>query len=95
MPKITFFGMVLPKDGISASETKIEGIKKLQKPEYIAKLRSFLGLATFLGSFIPKFADIVDLFWKLLRKGENWEWGNQNKIAPLRYWKKAEKMRRQ
>ena len=52
--------MVLSKDGISADETKIQAIKKLKKTRNIAELRSFLGLATCLGSFIPNFADLVD-----------------------------------
>ena len=40
LPRITFFGMVLSKDGISADETKIQAIKKLKKPGNIAELRS-------------------------------------------------------
>ena len=51
----TFFGMVLSKDGISVDKTKIQAIKKFKKPGNIADLRSFLGLATHLGSFIPNF----------------------------------------
>ena len=35
--------MVLSKDGISADETKIQAIKKPNKPENIAEVRSFLG----------------------------------------------------
>ena len=52
--------MVLSKGGISADETKIQAIKKLKKTRNIAELRSFLGLATCQGSFIPNFADLVD-----------------------------------
>ena len=65
--------MVLSKDGISADETKIQAIKKLKKPGNIAELRSFLGLAAYLGSFIPNFADLADPLRKLLRKRQNWE----------------------
>ena len=36
-----------------------------------------LGLAKYLGSFIPILADLVDPLQKLLRKGQNWEWGDQ------------------
>ena len=68
LPKITFFGMALSKDGISANETKIHTIKKLKKRGNIAELRIFLGLATYLGSFIPNFADLVDLFTKASMK---------------------------
>ena len=69
--------MVLSKDGISANATKIQSIKRLKKPRNLAELRSFLDLATYLGNFIPTFADLVDLLRTLLRKGQNWEWGDQ------------------
>ena len=60
LPKITFFRMVLSKDVISADETKIQAIKKLKKLGNIAELRGFLGLATYLGGFMPNFSDLVD-----------------------------------
>ena len=57
--------MVLSKDGISADETKILAIKKLKKLGSITELRSFSGLETRIGSFIPNFADLVDPLGKL------------------------------
>ena len=63
--------MVLSEGGISANETKIQATEKLKKPGNIAELRSFLGLAIYLGNFIPSFSDLFDPLWKLLRKGQN------------------------
>ena len=57
--------MVLSKDGISADETKILAIKKLKKLGSITELRSFSGLETHIGSFIPNFTDLVDPLGKL------------------------------
>ena len=57
--------MVLSKDGISADETKILAIKKLKKLGSITELRSFSSLETYIGSFIPNFADLVDPLGKL------------------------------
>ena len=57
--------MVLSKDGISADETKILAIKKLKKLGSITELRSFSGLETYIGSFIPNFADLVDPLGRL------------------------------
>ena len=42
--------MFLSKDGVSVDESKIQVIKKLKKLWNIAELRSFLGLATYLGN---------------------------------------------
>ena len=73
--------MVLSKYGISVDEIKIQVFKNLTKPEDMAELRSFLGLATYLGDFMPNFADLLDPLQKLLRKGQNWEWGDEQNCA--------------
>ena len=85
--------------------TKIQAIKKLKKPANIAELRSFLGLATTLGSFIPNFGDLVAPLQTLLRKGKNWEWGDQQNwtfkllkesledAKTITYWKQFRKTR--
>ena len=38
LPNVTLFGMVLSKNGISINETKIQAIKKLEKPGNISEL---------------------------------------------------------
>ena len=73
--------MVLSKYGISVDEIKIQVFKNLTKPEDMAELRSFLGLAIYLGDFMPNFAGLVDPLQKLLRKGQNWEWGDEQNCA--------------
>ena len=105
LPKITFFGMVSSKGGISADETEIQAIKNRKKPQNITELRIFLGLATYLGSFIHNFGDMVDPLRKLLRKGQNWQWGEQENCAfkllkenpedvkTMTYWKQFRKTR--
>ena len=99
------FEMVLSKDGISADETKIQAIKKLKKPGNITELRSFLGLAIYLGSFKSNFSNFVDPLGKVLRKGQNWKWSDQqNRVFKLlkesledtkamTYWKQFRKTR--
>ena len=42
---------ILSKDGIPADATEIQAIKKPKKTENMAELRSFLGLATYLGRY--------------------------------------------
>ena len=66
---------------------------------------SFLGLATYLESFIPNFADLVDPLRKILRKRQNLEWGDQQNCTfklmkksledakKITYWKQFRKTR--
>lgn len=71
----------MSKEGIYPSTEKIEAIENFRLPRDIKELRSFLGCVTFLGSFIPNLATILEPLRKLTRNGEYFEWGNSQSEA--------------
>ena len=52
-------GYVLSADGISANPKKVDAVKNWPMPTSAKELHSFLGLASYYGCFIPKFAAIA------------------------------------
>ena len=78
---ITFFGIVLTADGAKADPQKIKAIEDLQEPKTVQELRSLLGLATYLSSFIKNFSDLVEPLRLPLRKGMKFEWTTAQKEA--------------
>lgn len=72
--QLEFLGHKLSKDGIRPTESKISAIKCFREPQNVAELRSFLGLITYIGRFIPQLADKTDPLRKLLRTGEHYKW---------------------
>lgn len=71
--KLSFLGHTVSKDGLDIDEKKVESIRKFKRPKSASELKSFLGLATYVSQFIPKFADMTDVLWKVSQK-ETFVW---------------------
>ena len=53
----SFFGMLYTPDGVKPSPDKIKAIEQLEPPKDNKELHTFLGMAIYMSSFIPKLAD--------------------------------------
>lgn len=54
--------------GINADERKVEAIRSFKAPSDKEELRSFFGLVTYLGKFIPDVGTLTDPLWQLTRE---------------------------
>ena len=72
--KVEFLGKMITKEGISASNKKIEAISKISPPENIIQLRSFLGIVNHYRKFVPLLAQLSDPLNQLLKKHTSWVW---------------------
>lgn len=79
--QIEFLGHELTKTGIRPTESRISAIKSFREPRNVSELRSFLGLITYVGRFIPHLADKTEPLRKLLRDGEKFIWMDLHKQA--------------
>ena len=52
-----FFGMLYTPDGVKPNPDKIRAIEGMETPKDKKELHTFLGMATYMSSFIPKLAD--------------------------------------
>lgn len=55
----TFLGMVVDMLGLRAAPFKLEAVAKLRPTFTVKELRSLLGMAGFLGKFVPHFSEIL------------------------------------
>ena len=67
-PEIMFFGNIYTKDGIRPDPAKIQAISDMSSPTSRSQLQSFLGLITYLSSYIPKLSEHTAALRKLLHK---------------------------
>ena len=72
--KIHFAGHIISNNGIKPDEAKYEAIKKFPRPEDLKDLRSFIGLATQLGMFVPDLAHMLSYLRPLLKRNIAWNW---------------------
>lgn len=69
-----FLGHELNENGFHVDEAKIKDVRKFRQPTTVSELRSFLGLASFLSSYIKNFADITSPLWAVSTT-QTWSWG--------------------
>ena len=72
---VQYLGHVFSKNGVKPSPRKVEAILKAPSPTNIKQVQSWVGLCNFFSKFIPKFADVMNPFYVLLKKGANFVWG--------------------
>ena len=75
---IEFLGHSLSSAGIAPSLSKIQAILEIPEPESKEQMRSFLGLANFVGQkFVPNFAVLSAPLWRLCSKDAVFSWTGQ------------------
>lgn len=80
--KVDFLGHTIDNGSHKPNSDKIKTIVDFEAPSTIKELQSFLGLAGYIGSYIPNFAAKVEPLRKLLR-GSNGKaiWGREQQMA--------------
>ena len=67
--ELDFMGHHLSNQGISPSLDKVSALASMPRPETSDALRSFLGMAVYIGQrFVPNFSSICQPLWSLLSK---------------------------
>lgn len=65
MEETTFLGHQLSRNGFSIDKGKVASIAKFREPKSSSELRSFLGLATYVSTYIPMFSSMTAPLWKI------------------------------
>ena len=79
--KLTFFGFVFSKNGISPDPVKVEAIKNAQAPTTQSGFRSFLGMATYCSKFIQNFSDLTQPLRELIKRNTTFTWKAKHETA--------------
>lgn len=77
---LTFLGHTVSSRGLDIEARKVESIRKFRQPSTASELKSFLGLATYVSAFIPRFAELTDCLWMVSQK-ESFVWGSEQETA--------------
>ena len=74
---IDYLGHTLSSRGI-AKGSKVDAILEMPTPKNISTLKSFLASVQFYSKFLPPyFSEITEPLYKLTRKGQQWNWGEE------------------
>ena len=72
--EVSFAGYVIGKEGVKPDPERLEAIAAFKQPKNVSELRSFMGLAQQLTTFVPDLAHVTDDLRKLLKKGVEFRW---------------------
>ena len=79
--KVTFFGHVWSAEGVSVDPAKVEAINNTPEPQNQSEMKSFMGMAQYVSTFIPDYATIAAPLWKLTSKDTPWQWKEEDQEA--------------
>ena len=68
LPKVSFFGHTWSDKGLSANPKKIEAVKRMELPQDVETMRSFLRLINYLNWFSPHLAELSDPLREICRQ---------------------------
>ena len=73
--------MLYTPDGIKPSPEKVRAIESLEPPKDKKELHTFLGMATYMSSFIPNLADHTAPLRNLLKENADFTWNPSHSKA--------------
>ena len=82
--KIPFFGMIYSASGARPDLERIEAIQSLPAPENITELQEFLGIATYMSSFVPRLSHHTATLRELLKQDVEFTWTETHQEEFLR-----------
>ena len=78
---VTYLGYRIDCEGLHPTEDKLEAVRKAPEPKHVTQLKSYLGLLTYYGRFLPHLPSVLSPLYTLLRKGTPWHWQSQQRTA--------------
>lgn len=79
--RITFFGLLFSKAGISPDPGKVSAIRETQRPSNVSEVRSFLGMTAYCSRFIPDYSTVSEPLCRLTRSNTDWQWESEQQNA--------------
>jgi hypothetical protein len=76
--KINYLGHVISEKGIEPNPNKTKAILQMKKPCNKAELRTWLGMFSYYRNFIPNFARIASLLYKLTHDNVQFKWAAEH-----------------
>ena len=73
LPQVSFFGHQWSARGLSPDPKKIEAVKRMELPQDVETMKSFLGLVNYLNRFSPRLAELSEPLRQICRQNVKFE----------------------
>ena len=82
--KIKFYGVVCGQDGVQPDPGKVSALKQMSSPTNRQELQTFLGLANYMGPFIPNLSTLTAPLRELLKEDNRFNGMQRTKSLLIR-----------
>lgn len=79
--EVTFLGFKINREGVQMDEERVKTIQEYKRPINLKTLRGFLGLINYFRKLVPNISEKEIPLIKLLKKGNKWNWGDDQEEA--------------
>ena len=79
--RVNFLGQVIDSSGVQPDPDRVKAIQEMAAPTDVSGVRRFLGVINQIAKFIPNTAEITQPLCELLVQGNQWVWGEPQRIA--------------
>ena len=80
-PSVAFLGHVIDAKGLHPLPDKVQAIRQAPTPKNVTELKSYLGLLTYYGKFLPNLSSRLAPIYSLLGKDVAWKWSRLQEPA--------------
>ena len=80
-PEVSFIGHIATGKGLKVDPAKVKAIREMPAPTDKAGVQRLLGLAQYLGKFLPHLSDVTKPLRELTQQDVEWSWDEPQKMA--------------
>ena len=75
--EVTYLGYSIDSEGLHPTNEKIRAVQSAPEPTNVTELKSYLGLLTYYGRFLPHLPSTLAPLYALLHQSTEWRWGQK------------------
>ena len=79
--EVSYLGYIISKDGLCASDERVQAILQYATPTYLKQLESFVDKLNYYWKFLPAFASVCTPLKHLRCKDTRWKWSTTCAVA--------------
>ena len=87
-PSVSYLGYKIDGEGLHPLPEKVKAIQDAPTPKNVTELKSYLGLLTYYGKFLPNLSTHLAPLYQLLRHNTKWKWS----VAQEKAFKKSKEL---
>ena len=80
-PSVVYLGHMIDEHGLHPVPEKVKAVHEAPSPKNVTELKSYVGLLSYYGKFLPNLSSTLAPLYKLLRKDTPWGWTSEEKKA--------------